>query len=562
MSFTEGMQRGFETVSAARKRHATSKFFKKFEELTKDSEEDVPTDSIGGIDVPQDAGPGTEAAPTDTKAAVIEGAIPVTQAATQEASNKDAAIPGTVAAQAVTAPTAKTAVEAQPYAGPSDQWQGKVDAPPPPPDKRLLPPASGPAPIPQMEPVTVSASALPADAADSADSGNDPQSALPIGDLKVKIKSPERIPLGGATGKMQKSLTQGNIKELDRLAMNAARAAGDIEVYTALQKTTDSFLQGKVLSNLSSASQALSNGDLDGTEKALTKAYRFIPDGQEAKFHRSRDGTKLMVKDPWDNKDVELTPDRIQMFGMMIHNPDKWAEMVRSDRKDAQQAGQEDRRTKIMEANSATEAASQKELARANGARELMESQKFSRDEANDKFDNLYKLAMASYYGSGGKQGAGESGSLPAGMKPDDARQYGLSVSKEVEDFLMPVTPADPNNMLSKPGRGTVPAGYEVFINAKDGSLNGIGQQAKAIGGQIGIYNPGMGPAMAARAGMEAVRALVTDKAKIGVSPENSTITVMIDGQPTTMLLDPGSISALYQAHLAQTAPGPSHGPR
>jgi hypothetical protein len=410
MAFSDAFARGYEIGDAVKKRFVIGKFFKKFGELTKDSEEDAPVDSIGGIDVPQDAD-----LDTDTKAAV-EGAIPVTKAATQEGSNKDAEIPGTMAAQAVTAPS--------------------------PPDERLLPPASGPAypaALPEVE-VTgkradYSASAQRALPTEEGPAGNEPMDAgaIPMdASGRAKIKSPNRIPLKTPEGERRKSLTQANIKELDRLAMNAARASGDIGVYTALQKTTDSFLQGKVLKGLAAASASLTNGDIDGTEQALKNAYRFIPDGQEAKFHRSRNGTKLMVKDPWDNKDVELTPDRIQMFGMMIHNPDKWAELMRSDRKDAQQAAQEERRTKSQEQQVSNQAS---QFAQEFGIKK--DDQKLK--EMNARVSRLTEYEQALYYRSmAGKAAAAAKNGASMEEFLDESRLMSESVDKGLQARFTP----------------------------------------------------------------------------------------------------------------------------
>ncbi len=421
---------------------------------------------------------------------------------------------------------------------------GGIDVPTPA-DPAIPAPAAGadgrlPVPdLPAVESSPIGGSALEAPEAEGA----------------IPVKAPKKIPLKSAN-EVRTSLTQANIKELDKLALEAARASGDVEVYGALQKTTDSFLQARVLKNMSLAQTAATNGDVDSAEKYLTKAYRYVPDGQEIKFKR-KDG-QLMIQDPWGDGEVALDGEKIGQLTTMIRDPERWAEIVRQERKDRHTMANEDKRTALLgeqvdvsRGHLGVAQGQAEEERRKNGVAELMATKEFNRNAANDKYDNLMKVAHAAYY----MAEAGKNGDGSEAMKPDDMRQYGESVNKEIQNFLAPTIPADPTDPLSASRVGPAPKGYEIFAG-KDG-LTELGLRAKEIGGGLGIANPQLGPAAAARAGLEVTRALVTKQGSIRVSPKNGTITVMINGAPTTLRAPDQVMQALIEASQAQKPKAP-----
>jgi len=503
MSFSEAFARGYAIGDASRQRSAAAKYFKLMQKLTKSSEEEKDTTLVGGLPVP-----------SESMTAPATAALPIQSMQSQAgvSTTQDAAIP---APPAVDTSAVDTAVH-DPNAG----------------AKKSLEEA-----IPITGPVT-----------------------------DVAVKAPKVL-----ISKPQSSLKQSDIRDLDRAAMRAAQAAGNIEVYTALQKTTDSFLQGKVMSNLGDAMTAVQNGDIDGTEAALHKAYRFIPDGRQAKFIR-RNG-KLWIKDPYSEKGelVELNAQRIGAIGMMMQDPVGFSKYIREGMEKDKEAKIAERGVAVQEKNAQTNVEQLAEARRSNMATErsnmateLNATGKLDLDKANSVADNLYKLSMATYYGAGGAGQKGASDSLPPGMKPDDARQYGESVGAEIENFLSPKLGTDPQNPEL---RGEPQPGYEVFGNYKAGKdgkpeyaggISNVGHQAKAYGGQVGIWNPGIGPATAARAGMEIARAMIPGSGvDVGVDPASGTLEVTIDGAPYSLNINPSTISALYQAKLAEQSPGP-----
>lgn len=379
----------------------------------------------------------------------------------------------------------------------------------------------------------------PTPPASALDLGGDP-AAVTAETPAASVDAPRAIPIGKKATKFHKSLTQGDIKNLDKLALEAARASGDLEVFNALKKTGDSFLQGKVLSNLGMAQTALTNGDTEQADIYLRKAYRYVPDGQELKIQRDRKTGMLTIKNPADGKPIELTPERIGNFATMLRDPEEWAKLTRQEAKDVAAAKMEERRLVVAEKQLA-------EQVRSNGVRELMDTKKFDQDTANSVFDNLYKAALA---GKAYAESAAEG--KAGGMKPDDARQYGLAVGGEVEGFLMPRAPADPNDPLAKPQIGPPPAGYELFARPDGSGLTVHGMQAKELGGALGIANPDLGPAVAARAGMEMTLALTQSGTKMGVNPAGGTVTLMISGRPTQLKAPPELIKALIAVKKSQ----------
>jgi hypothetical protein len=482
MSFSEAFARGYAIGDAARKRRAASKYFEKVKELTSDDEAVEDVTEIGGLDVPNSA------------LSVGEGGV------------GEPAIPAPAEVRAETAIDTGTAEPAA------------AEVPEEAPDVEALAPAESAIPI-EDTPVPVNEEAL----------------------SPIQVSAPKTIKLkSDAEAKKikerRKSLTQGNIKELDRLAMDAAMASGDIEVYTALQKTTNSLLQAKVLKYMGQAQTAATAGDTPGLKAALGNAYRFIPDGHEPNF-KERDG-KLFTVDPWeDDKEIELDSEMVGNLTTMIRDPEKWAEIVRQGKRDRAADARDARRTKAAE-DAVTE------TRRANGVKEITSKLDLDRKVARDKYLNLESVANAARDLAKAKAAGGSTG-----MKPDDARQYGESVSQSIDAFLSPTKqPADPSDLTSRPTRGKPPEGYEIFVTA-EGGMSPLGQEAKDLGGQLGIANPHLGPDAAGRAGLELTRALVDPNGpKIDVDPPRGTIAIMVGGRMTEWNLPDQMMEALIKA--------------
>jgi hypothetical protein len=365
--------------------------------------------------------------------------------------------------------------------------------------------------------------------------------------------------------KAGRSLAQDDIKELDRLAMEAARAAGDAEVYTALQRTTDSFLQKKVLSNLSLAQQAADNNDLDATEKYLRKAYRFVPDGQDVKFQRKEDG--LYIKDPWDDKNqIKLGSEQIGFLATRVLDPQKWSEMVRAERKDRQQAAIEERRTKVAERGADAEDARVKI---SEGQLEVARGQLgISRDELAlkgretklkelmapiERFETFWRATYYSALGEAAKLNAsGKGGKDALDVTLDDAREMANEVDGQFQKYTTP--PKDEFGRASTDWEQP-----EDLVGLDSKAI----QTANGLAQAIGARNAGrVSPAMAVQAGIALARAGV-GKGEVDIDAERGLMMFDYNGVQTPVMLPNVVLEGLVQQEQArrqQSAAGAAQG--
>lgn len=227
--------------------------------------------------------------------------------------------------------------------------------------------------------------------------------------IPVDVKGPESLTVAteetkSSMDKFARSLTRDNIKELDRLALDAAKASGDMEVYTALQKTTDSFLQGKTLKGLSEAQTAFVKGDTDAAEKALKKAYRYVPDGQEVDFER-KDG-KLWIANPWAGQEgeddkIELNAERVGWLGAMLSDPEKFSGLIREESKDREKTRQANR---ALELEAGRLEVSRGELEQSERRVNLefkrlgLDREKFAEQVKNDRVGRFTNFQQGLYY--------------------------------------------------------------------------------------------------------------------------------------------------------------------
>jgi hypothetical protein len=337
-----------------------------------------------------------------------------------------------------------------------------------------------------------------------------PDAAIP----EVAVTAPEAIPLKQAR-KTHKSLTQSNIKELDRLAMDAARAAGDIEVYTALQKTTDSFLQGKVMKNIGLAQAAAQNEDTDAVEKHLTAAYRFIPDGQEIKFKR-KDG-KLMINDPWDDKEIELNSEMIGNIGTMLRDPEKWADIVRQERKDRARAATDkqladakvdenkiDRERLSMQKDQFTQTLGlQKEDLKLKGRATALA-------EANGRIGRYTEYQQGLYYSALAEQA--KALAKTGGKSPGDLLTEVNALGKTIEDSMNALS-SPAKDDLGRPDPTWKPS-REIMVKGQDGQPRQLApdemNMAKGFAQSIAVANMGgVGHNLAQSAALQLVKAQV-----------------------------------------------------
>lgn len=485
MSFGDSFARGYAVGDSFKKRRAASKFFEKFKELSADDEGDGEMVAPDGTAIPMQA-PAEAVAPPASPSTAREGALPVAPAqAAQPAAPAQVATPAEPAAQAAI----------------------PVETPP----------------------TDTAAPAIPTSPA------AEPLAAAPAKGKKGEKKGP-------------RSVTQDDVKELDRLAMDAARAAGDVEVYTALQRTTDTFLQNKVLRNMSLAQQASDNGDVDATEKYLQRAYRWIPDGQEIKFQRKEDG--LYVQDPWDAKNqIKLGSEQIGYIATKLLDPQKWSEIVRQERKDRQQQGLEERKVKAQERGVEIDAD------RVNVAREQlgisreelgMKNREVKLKELMAPVERLETYQRALYYSALGEQAkaaaAGKGGKDALDVTLDDAREMGKEVDDQFQKYTAP--PVDP--ITGKPSADWQAPEDVAGLSAREvQTANGLAQA-------IGARNAGkVSPAMAVQAGLALARA-GAGKGEVEIMADKGLMLFDYNGVQTPVMLPSAVIEGLVQQEQAR----------
>jgi hypothetical protein len=545
LSWAGEFTKGYAIGSDMRKRYAVNKYLKELEKLTKASED--------GTEDPEDTARRKE---LTTQIADAKKTSPDTGTVSEEVAaapapevNRSAAIPGTMAPtpDRPEVPVRDPAAESgylettdTDYSTGSAKSRSATAAPGSP-DPSLRPgsaprdvadpssygiAADSEVPTAALPAVVVSGKKLSTDEGDVGPSEAEGDQGPPrgaIADAALPIGGEGAVD-GGEVRTPRKSITRDQIKNLDRLAMRAARISGDIGVYHALQQTTDSYLQGKLLSNLSQAAIAWDNNDMKEAKFRFENAYSFFPDGQHINL-KERDG-KLWVRNPGGKgEEIELTSDIMMSLGQRATDPVGWRKAIRDERVDAAKGERDDRKIQVSEdKNTLYDERTQAEDAR---------------NKANDPYTNLKKWADANAAG-GKEKGKSESGLTP----PQElaAANAGTEQFMSLVTKTVPLDPAFPERGTKKVG--AVP-GFEEFSNP-DGSLTEEGIVASGLAGQLAIANSDLAPIQAAQGAAALLRALappVTVRAPgeksppvsdLHVSPKDGTITLTISGQPQT----------------------------
>jgi hypothetical protein len=154
----------------------------------------------------------------------------------------------------------------------------------------------------------------------------------------VKAAATDSVALGGqvsttpaAEGK-PRSISMDDWEKSDQLinraAMSAAAAGHDgAAVAESLNANRNAWVQGHVLRWLSVANTRSLANDQDGVVSALKNAYYYIPDGQDLKVQKDKDGN-VVFEDPIDPKNADGTPvmrpvnqQTLQMMGTAMLDP-------------------------------------------------------------------------------------------------------------------------------------------------------------------------------------------------------------------------------------------------
>lgn len=416
-----------------------------------------------------------------------------------------------------------------------------------------------------------------------ADEPDAPAAALPVvdgvpaegitatipADQPVQAAIPQAQP--AKKSPVRRTLGAKDFEELDTLIANAAAVSGDPQTYSALKNVATSQLQARVLKEFGAAHVAMQNGDTDGVEKALRRAYYYVPDDQELKIKKDATG-QLIFKNPLTDKEEPLTSESLDYFRQAAMDPAQFGSVIWQRKQDTAKANREERGVAVQEGRLGEEIRSNKmteddrKIQRQQTERELgIKQGDLKLKIEGQKYDNLLKVAQAANQYADAEyrraQAAAEGSGIPGGMKANDARQYGEEVNSQVENFLIP---------RSKDSDGVVvfgarPKGYEMFYDAQvdekgrptgQVALNAAGQMASMYGQAIGIANPQLGPGVGARTGIEIARAMMDEKkTKLNVYPNSGQVEVMVDGRPIRVKVPPQVLSALTGAAQEQAAP-------
>lgn len=377
-----------------------------------------------------------------------------------------------------------------------------------------------------------------------------PMAAIPTatGQATGAAATPET----GGFSQVPPSLTRADINELDSLALAAAEASGDSEVYDALQRTTDRVLQARVLKYLGQAQTAAANQDTDATEKFLHMAYRYVPDGYGAQFER-KDG-KLLVNDPWGDGKVELTPERIGYLGVMIQDPTKWSEIVRQERAARGEAALKEREVKVRERGADIDERRVTLLGRELGIKEgelgLSERQQQLR-EVMAPIERFETFQRGLYYEALASQAKRTGGAKPP--RPDQVMNAARQMSSEVDDQFKAYTKPPEDPVTGEPIEN-----WEAPEDVAGLSAQQI-QSANGLAQIIGVENLGaVSPGLAVQAGLEITRGLADpEHGQFTVDVANNIVSFNFNGVMTPVRIPASLAMKLAQQGVAdERSPG------
>ncbi len=225
------------------------------------------------------------------------------------------------------------------------------------------------------------------------------------------------------------SLGRADLESLDAAAMEAARASGDISVFTALKSNTDVFIQGKLLNNLRSAQVALLNGDTATAEKALRKANYYVPNGQDIQTFKGPGG-ELMWTSPISGQKEPITADTIGYIQAAASNPMQFTQLMAGLRS---QAKEDEYKAKNLEIQGQNAAAATKNAE--TNARQATDTAAYQRGRLIiDRIEADAKVLAAKTAAQVGSGGSGKDGAIT----PADRKTISDAVQKLTRESIQP----------------------------------------------------------------------------------------------------------------------------
>lgn len=388
--------------------------------------------------------------------------------------------------------------------------------------------------------------------ANAAAATNAPAAALPVdgGPLPAKKK------------KTYRSTTADDYTELDTMAAKIATMTGDAKTYEALRGMTRSHVQTRIMDQMRKAQVALQVGDQDGLEDAIQRAYQYVPDAQELKMKRDKDG-QLMFRHPASGQELPVNAESLRLFAMAALDPDAMEETLYGRKKVDTEQKQKDRALDVDEANSKTSARNADatmmnaqtaaknaaETARSNKVEEARKEEDAKAQRLRDRAAAVQSLTYADYLNRDkGKAGAN------GGLKPSDMRNYSKDINESVRSYVMPTEKQVTTDEYGAQKVIDAPAArLPGFENADEGTINAVSSFAE----QIGIANPTLGISHAVNAGATIYQAL-QGKGDINVDPAQGLLGVPVNGRMQVFRVPPEMIQTLMMRSKQAQAPAPA----
>jgi hypothetical protein len=349
--------------------------------------------------------------------------------------------------------------------------------------------------------------------------------------------------------KKYRSVTADDYRELDTMAAQMATMAGDPKAYDAYRGMARSYAQGRIMDQMRRAQVALQVGDQEGLEDALQRAYQFVPDGQELKLKRGKDGA-LTFKHPTSGEDLPVNAQSLRLFSMAALDPDAMEETMYGRKKDKTKEDQEARGLDINQQNAntstknaETQAAQVAETARSNRANEGREAKNDVHSNRLKDAQALQALSYANYLDTGKK------GKTEGALDPDKARKFAGDVRTLTEQYIMPTEKRETTDELGGTKVIDAPAArLPGFENATVETINTVSSYAE----QVGIANPQLGLSQAVGAGAVIYQAL-QGKADIDIDPNSNLLSIPVGGKRQIFRVPPELIQTLLMQ--SQQAP-------
>lgn len=311
-------------------------------------------------------------------------------------------------------------------------------------------------------------------------------STSPVGEGAIEPVS--AIPAAAPAAAPRTSLKGSDLDAFEKVAMEAARASGDLSVYSALNSMMTNKLQTKLLGHLRTAQVAMINGDTATAEQALKRANYYVPNGQDIKINKDETG-QLTWNSPLTGKPEAITAETIGLIQAGASNPQQFSAMLQEIRKNSADAehkagmlANDTTRTKTDEARAA-------ESTRASRADEAAKREELRIKRMEAESQRVRDQKYGDYLDRGGRA-KGEKPGQGADISAADREKISKNIRDIVRESLQPTKSDITMDEYTKEEKVIKrplppPKGFEGIGEAQ---INQIAADAE----NIALLNPGM----------------------------------------------------------------------